>query len=192
MAGTGSGPNAFNESETVAKFEIMDGAPAPPAQLGVGLGVGVGVALALGFGLGLGLALGLGLGLGSAALALLRARSLHSIARCNPKPNPNPNPNPNHRDPHTHHGDTHRAVSLHCSYDRQRHAATLYVSDGHAMMAVLPPGRCAAATPRYPRRRATACRLRRSCSAGCSSSSYRHTVSCSRTRRGALSRRRSR
>ena len=26
-AGTGSGPNAFNESETVAKFEIMDGAP---------------------------------------------------------------------------------------------------------------------------------------------------------------------
>jgi hypothetical protein len=26
VAGTGSGPNAFNESETVAKFEIMDGA----------------------------------------------------------------------------------------------------------------------------------------------------------------------
>lgn len=33
VAGTGSGPNAFNESETVAKFEIMDGATARPAHV---------------------------------------------------------------------------------------------------------------------------------------------------------------
>ena len=33
FAGTGSGANVFNESETVAKFEIMDGATAPPARM---------------------------------------------------------------------------------------------------------------------------------------------------------------